>query len=357
MQSQLSALNQTIMQNPPSYVQHKTLYGSELLSADGNLGSRLLAPDTMSGVIIELNAFKAMGMKEVTVAIRYPLLIPTFPNSSRYLAFYENVSQQIHSRGMVMDVECAPAIPGYGLNYSFSGLNFSTLVSGEKQMVWILANYIHPDYINIDSEPATAAQVTGIRYLDTVNGWNDYTYQIFSNLSKGNTKVGIGVDSWESPDFIKTALNTSNVDFISTHVYPTGAPIPSNLVKIGMLAQQYGKPIVVDEIGPWKTTNVTEPYDDINKYYEQVDIYGFWAPIDSQFFSIMGTYAKEYNVQIMSVFPGARSLFAYVNYTQSTANLNYQQATSLINRQVAIAMAYGQITQAGATYIQIIKSP
>lgn len=356
MQSQITVLNQTITQNPPPYIPHNTIYGLELINAEGDTGTKLLSPNAIKSVITELDIFQQMGIKEVTVSIPYPILLPSFPNSAGYLAFYENVSQQVHSRGMIMDVEATPALPGYGLNFSFAGLNYTTLAAGERQMIEIMVDDVHPDYIDVDAEPATAELATGIKYLDTPQGWDNYTALVFSNLSEGSTKVGIGVDSWESPDFIKVALNTSNVDFISTHVYPTGEPIPNNLVTLGNLARQHGKPIVIDEVGPYQTTNVTEPYGNLNNYYEQVGTYAFWIPVDIRFLNTIATYSKEYDVQIVSQDLESRLIFAYLNYNSTVANLNYEQTGLLEDQYTTESIHNGGLTPTGATYMQIINS-
>lgn len=51
----------------------RTTIGTELLSANGNIGSSLLAPEAIVGVDNELNAFQALGIRGVTVDVSFPL--------------------------------------------------------------------------------------------------------------------------------------------------------------------------------------------------------------------------------------------------------------------------------------------
>src|ERR1019366_5581771 len=68
---------------PPKHP--STTVGTELLAANGNIGSRLLAPSAISGVISELDAFSALGVQGVTVDVSFPLLLPTTADSSGYV--------------------------------------------------------------------------------------------------------------------------------------------------------------------------------------------------------------------------------------------------------------------------------
>ncbi|HUY86905.1 MAG TPA: hypothetical protein VMU77_07290 [Acidimicrobiales bacterium] len=66
-----------------------TTVGGELKVADGNFGTVLLAPGYMSTVDDELSNLSEMGVKTVVVDVAFPLLLPSFQNSSQYLSFYE----------------------------------------------------------------------------------------------------------------------------------------------------------------------------------------------------------------------------------------------------------------------------
>ena len=71
-----------------------TTIGTELLAANGNIGTRLLTPGALSGVEAELDVFRALGIDAVTVAVSFPLLLSTTPQSSQYLSFYEPVASR-----------------------------------------------------------------------------------------------------------------------------------------------------------------------------------------------------------------------------------------------------------------------
>ena len=108
---------------PPAHA--KATIGTELLSANGNIGATLLAPNAITGVENELDAFQSLGIKGVTVDVSFPLLLSSTAESSGYLRYYEQVANQVKRRHMVLSVEENPIFAGTpltSLQISYVGL-------------------------------------------------------------------------------------------------------------------------------------------------------------------------------------------------------------------------------------------
>ncbi len=77
---------------------HQTIYATELLPADSNIGPKLLSQQTLQSVTEFLDAIQKLGVQGVTIDISYPILTPSFPNYDQYLGFYQNVVEQVRQR-------------------------------------------------------------------------------------------------------------------------------------------------------------------------------------------------------------------------------------------------------------------
>lgn len=80
-------------------------FATELLPANGNRGPDLFRQGNLASVATNLNALQAMGVQGVTIAIGYPLLDPTFPNSAQYVSYFQQVVSMVHAHGMKVLVE------------------------------------------------------------------------------------------------------------------------------------------------------------------------------------------------------------------------------------------------------------
>lgn len=59
---------------------YQVIFGAELLPANSNRGTDLLAPQTMQAVILYLDRLQDLGVQGVTIPIGYPLYTPDFPH-------------------------------------------------------------------------------------------------------------------------------------------------------------------------------------------------------------------------------------------------------------------------------------
>ena len=354
----LNNFNQTISETPQA-ANHQVIYATELLPADSNLGERLLSPLVMQGVVNYLDAVQKLGINGVTIDVSFPILTPTFPNYSQYLTFYENVVQQVRSRGMKIDIESeTPLLVGYpGLSLgsvSYANLTYDEYVSEDRAMIQTVINDLHPDYLNIGTETDTLQMLLQYPEISTPQGWGTYINSLLAGLNKGSTKINVGIGSWDPIRYLYATLNDSAIDAIDVHIYPVYGNYLSTLTQIGKLSEEYNKPIVIDEMWLHKSTMNEGHNFATDAEISARNLYAFWIPLDQEFIRIMSKYARVYDVAYMSPFE-ATYFFAYVNYTYSSANVPYYAARQVAARAAAYNIANGLISPLGCYYQNLIE--
>ena len=352
LMNQLTTFNQTLGPVPGQH--NAPVYGADLVFADGNLGPGLFGSGTSEQVNLTLNMFQELGITGVTDTIVFPLLNPGFPNSSAYLAFFENLSRQVHARGMTLTIESAALLPNSGASFNWSTLPYGTFVSEDIQMNQLIINDVHPDVLEIMSaEPETEALATGYSQLNTQTGWTSFIQSMVAGLDKGSTKLSAGVDDWQSPQWLDPLASIQGLDYLSTHVYPLYGSWIQNLIQIGQIAQQNHKRIVIDEM--WADKPVA-PYSgnyvELAKNTYTQNVYSFWMPVDQEFLLVMAEYAEIYPVQYHSPFwPVYFS--AYTNYTPTNAALSIDQLWRVEIYNTLLSLGANTITPVGFTYYEL----
>jgi len=355
----LDGFNQTLIGIPP-VPGHEVTYATELLPADSNIGARLLSPQAMQGVINFLNAIQKLGIDGVTIDISFPVLVPTFPNYGQYLSFYENVVQQVRSRGMKIDIESeTPLLVGYpGLSLasvSYSNLTYDAYVSEDRAMLQTIITDLRPDYLNIGTETDTLQMLLPYPEINTPTGWGTYITSLLTGLNKSSTKVDVGIGSWDPISYLYATLNDSAIDAIDVHIYPVYDNYLSILTQIGKLSEEYNKPIVIDEMWLHKSIMNEGHNFAADAKISARNLYAFWIPLDEEFFQVMSKYSQVYDVAYISPFE-ATNLFAYLNYTYNSANVPYYEARQVAGRAAGYNIANGLISPLGCYYHILINS-
>ena len=337
---------------------HSVIYATELLPADSNIGPRLLSPQAMQGVISYLDALKKIGVGGVTIDVSFPVLVPTFPNYNQYLSFYENVVEQVRARGMKIDIESeTPLLVGYpGLSVgavTYANLSYATYVSEDREMIQTVINYLHPDYLNIGTETDTLQILLHYPEISTPQGWGTYIQSLLTGLNMGTTKIDVGIGSWDPISYLYATLNDSAIDAIDVHIYPVYGNYLSILTQIGQLSQEYGKPIVIDEMWLHKSTMNEGHNFATDAQISARNMYAFWIPLDEKFLEVMSKYAQVYNVGFLSPFE-ANYFFAYLDYNSNSASVPYYEARQVAGRAAGYSIANGLISPLGCYYQNLI---
>jgi hypothetical protein len=312
----------------------------------------------MQGVINYLEAIQKLGIQGVTIDVSYPILTPTFPNYDQYLNFYENVVEQVRARGMKIDIESeTPLLVGYpGLSLgsvSYANLPYSTYLSEDKEMIQTVINDLHPDYLNIGTETDTLQALLYYPEISTPQGWGMYIRSLLTGLNKDNTKINVGIGSWDPVGYLYATLNDSAIDAIDIHIYPVYGNYLSVLTRIGQLSQEYDKPIVIDEMWLHKSTMNEGHGFATDAEISARNMYAFWIPLDEKFLQVMSKYSRVYNVAYLSPFE-ATYFFAYLNYTASSAKVPYYEARQVASQAAAQNIANGIVSPLGCYYQSLI---
>jgi hypothetical protein len=355
LQNILDTFNSSLGPYPTSI--NGITFATELLAANGNRGPQLFQPNNLASVALNLNALQAMGVQGVTIAIGYPLLDPTFPDNAQYLNYFQQVVAMIHARGMKVLIESQILFantPYSPLKYDWSSLPYSQYVTNHIAQDQLIINQIHPDYLEIGVEADTEAYLSGYWQLNTPSGWTGYIEQLLASLNKGNTKLVAGAGAWLDTSYLTGFASDPRLDLISTHVYPIYGNNLQTLIRIGKIAQQNNKPLVIDEAWMEKVlqpstgrgTGIGGPSID------QQDVFAFWSTMDTEFLALMVKFAEIYHVEFFSPF-WEEYFFAYLNWTSSLDSQGYFQLKAQLDPLFAQNMISNTLTPTGAAYSQL----
>jgi len=334
-------------------------FATELLPANGNRGPVLFQQGNMASVARNLDALQSMGVQGVTIAIGYPLLDPTFPDSAQYVSYFQQVVAMVHARGMKVLIESQILFantPYSPLTYNWASLPYSQYVTNHIAQDQLIIDQIHPDYLEIGVEADTEAYLSGYSQLNTPTGWTSYIEQLLASLNKGNCKLVAGAGTWLGTSFLTGFASDPRLDYISTHVYPIyGNNLPT-LLQIGKITQQNNKRLVIDEAWQEKVlqpatgrgagTGIGGPL------VTQQDVFSFWSPMDTQFLNLMAKFAQIYPVEFLSPF-SEQYFFAYLKWTPALDSQSYFQLTAQLDPIVAQSMASNTLTPTGDSYSQL----
>ena len=318
-----------------------TKFGTELLTANGNIGAGLLSPGAISGVERELDAFEALGIQGVTVDVSFPLLISSTPNSAGYLAFYEQVARQIRQRHMVFSVEENPIFSGTpltALKISYAGLTLDSYATEERQEAQVIIDQLKPDYLSLLTEPDTYTDTLHLT-LDTPDTAVNVVQKELSGLKRGHTQVGAGTGTWSSPGIDQALVRRTSIDYLDVHVYPFGPSAIANLSSDVRAAKAAAKPLVMDETWLNKPTSGEGLGPAGAPENLKVKSYSFWEPLDEQYVSAMARYVRSAGFSYVAFFDGARAFFGYLDWSPALEAASYQSFSAQYNAVVSQNMA------------------
>ena len=127
---------------------YQTAFGTELLVANSNRGEILLTERAFSATVLTLDRLKGLGVKAVALSIQYPILLPSFPRSSEYLAFYKRVVSEIKKRNFISVIEIGTTFkdPLFSqLNVDTRGLTLERFKKELLEVARVICEEIRPD--------------------------------------------------------------------------------------------------------------------------------------------------------------------------------------------------------------------
>jgi len=328
-----------------------TTVGTELLAANGNIGSPLLNSSTINGVATELDAFSALGVGGVTVDVSFPLLLATTSRSSGYLSFYERVAELVRAHHMVLSVEENPIFSGTpltSLSISYAGLTIDTYAAEQHAQAQLIIDNLHPKYLTILDETDTFSATLGID-LNTPAASVQVVNDELRGLNRDDTLVGAGTGTWTTPAIDHALVTETSIDYLSVHVYPLGQAQVANLNTDVAAAKSAHKRLVMDETWLDKPTAAEAAGAGPQGAPEELKVksYSFWEPLDVDYLSAMVSYVRTREFDYVSFFDGARAFFGYLTWSPQLEASSYPAFSLEYNQLVAQNMRSLSVSRTG----------
>lgn len=325
--------------------------------ADGNRGRSLLAPTTLPRIVQVLDRFEQLGVEGVMLEVGYPLLLPSFPDSSAYLRFYSQVAADIAARHMILSIELNPVFRDpqiSSVHPDYRGLTVTTYAAQQRHEAQIVIDDLHPKYLTVLDEPSTFAYNLGLPIAHTGAVVSLLDSEL-SGLDRRGTMIGAGIGTWEDPTVEKAIATETSVDYLSVHVYPTGPSQIATLNAVTSIAAAAGKPLVMDETWLSKSDPSGRPGVGNADVEGKIKNWSFWEPLDARFLDVIVRYARDHGISLVSPF-SSDLFFGYVAWSpqlegQSKAAVNartfgVEVANLDADRYSTVGEAYGMITRA-----------
>ncbi len=345
-----------------SGVQYPTIFAGQVMTANSDIGSNLLQTGYYAGTVApELQEIQALGVTAVTVHINFPVLYqPYFSDPQvfqNYVAFYQQLAQQIHASGMKMIVETSVASPENGANVAnflsyYQSLSWNDYMAGRAQQALTIAQSIQPDYLSVITEPDFEAQNSGQTSAGTPDGSLQELQTIqaaFQAANVTNVPIGAGAGTW-IPSFSQYIQNfiSAPVGYIDVHMNSVSNNFPQNALSAATMAQAAGIPVAMSEAWCKKISAVdmqSNPANLEGQTVDALDTFSFWEPLDQLFLQSLVTMAQT--GQFLFVAPSWTGFFFgsldYSQYgTQSASQVVASAQTAALNaRQVGAFTALG----------------
>ena len=376
-------------------------YSAELVTADTNAGPGILQNSEQQIMIDELNGEAAVGVKAVTVEIGCPVFDPNFyifsgqtaaqaqQTVQSWLDYYQSLAQAVHSRGLKMIVESNPLLTYYISSASsfnpgsyYKTLTFAAYEQLRSRHNIIIAQQIKPDYLILQTEPQTDA-VNDFR--PELNNASQDVAMIKSFINDLNNAgisdlhtsilLGSGAGTWQ-PDwkaYFTGLVAIPGLDKIDTHIYNLQPGI-NQLGEVAVseqiadMAHNAGKGVTMSEFWFHKSSalvGLTENGDSLTDIRVR-DMFGFWAPLDTQAFQMLSDLANYKHFDYVSSF-GHYNWFTLIDYNSLQTVPVYppangaqnatvdDQITTILNQAAKQALAGSELSLTGKAYQSVIS--
>jgi hypothetical protein len=348
-------------------------WGAELLTANCNRGRQLLDPRTLAATRLELTRLQSLGVKAVTVCIGFPLLYRPFfdfngdaEDYDRFVAFYRDLSADVHGRGMKLIVETSVLFGGVysqgsGLRIQeyYPTLDAAQLAAGRAEVAKTIVREVKPDFLNLGSEPDTQARLTGRLDFATPDGNARLLDGIVKQVRAagvGRTRLGAGVGSWQGrAGAYVAAICGAAIDFVDLHVYPVNGEMLDRLIPLTEQAARCGKRVAISEA--WLQKERDSELGAIDAAFDQEfyarDGFSFWAPLDQRFLAALVKFSRNNQLLYFSPF-WSKYFWAYLDHAQAGA-LGKAELVQASSRAAGQAMLRGETSVTGEAYRRLIK--
>ena len=236
-------------------------------------------------------------------------------------------SRRSHTRGLKVIVESQvdqpnPAVSGSTINPYVQALSWTAYQAGRAQNAAVIAQYVKPDYLSVQTEPDTEATMSGQAQADTVSGSVQMLTQILASVRSVNTtgiQVGAGMGTWQKSftSFV-SAFAALPMQYIDLHVYPINGAYLQNLITAANTAHAAGMKVAMSEAWLEKIRD-NELATLSESASESRNNWSFWEPLDAQFLTTMTTLANYEQFAFVSPF-WVSYFFDYLDYNAANSS-------------------------------------
>jgi hypothetical protein len=367
LQHELTALAAVpVPAHPPAHTaaHTATVLSSGLTTANGNvMHPGILEGKALADSILIVHRMKALGATGVTIAVSFPLLVPTFPDSGEYTTFYREIAQVVHREGMTLSVEENPLFENIStlpVSSYYAGLTLASYEAADHQMAQAIIDAMQPTYLTVLSEPDTYTALLhqpGIDLSDPTVGVQ-FVNAVTGELDKGGTLVGAGSGTWTSPSYDKALLAHTHIDFLDMHVYPIATSDLDNMQAEVAAAHAADKPLVMTECWLYTLTSGDSPIFGVTAAPEEqaVTTYSFWEPLVSRFLAAMVRYTRANGFLMVSP-TSVLNLFAYQTWTPALGSGTLAQVHTAYAQAVTAALTANRVSAVGRTFERLAPQP
>ena len=341
---------------------HDVTFSAELLPANANIGEPLFREQTWPAVLLNLDRLQQLGVRGVKVAVKYPVLIPSFPRSADYLEFYRRVGQEVRRRNLKLLVQMTDgfresAFSALPVEPYYAGLTWERYRREKRQMAETIIREIRPDYLTVQNEPGTQAHNTGLPM--TVQNVTDLLEYVTRGLDKRGVLVGAGAGTWEDLAYAQSLARIGGLDYLDMHIYPiTRDYVNDRAFRFAEIAQRAGKRVVIGEAWLYKASDQDLRAGNVAAAPGLFarDVFSFWEPLDAQFVTTVVKLSHAVKIDFTSFF-WSRYFFGYADYSERTGRLSPGELSRLANAAAGRNMTADppRMTQTGATLQRLIK--
>jgi hypothetical protein len=331
-----------------------TIFGAELIVANGNRGEKLLLPHAMQSVRLNLDRLQEMGVGGVSVQISDPLLRPDYPRSEEYLAYFREVAEEVQGRGLKLIVGAGPVFPDpqYSqVQFDWSNMSLEEYFQMRKDQLVLIAREVQPDYLSIGNEPGTQMMLTGLSF--SLDQYFEFVRDTATSIGRSSgVLLGAGSGSWEDPAYLEGLSREPSIDFINIHIYPmasTHADFIQRALDAADAAHARGKQVIVEETWLYKATPLEVAGSLAHQDVFERDVYSFWQPLDIQFIELMVGLAHDQGFEYVSFF-WSGLFFSYLDYDETVQNLSAVELYQELNRAQAESLIEGDLSGTGKAY-------
>ena len=337
-----------------------TVVASALETADGNvMHPGILQTNVLATTTTMIRDMKAMGETGVTVQVSFPLLLQSWPDSSEYQSFYEQVAQVIHQEGMTLTVEENPLFPNISsqsVSGFYAGLTLQSFAADYQQQAQTIIDDMQPTYLSFLNEPDTYTanlHNRAIRLTDAATGVQ-FVNLVLSGLQRHGTQMCAGSGTWQDGSYDQALLDQTSIDCIDMHMYPVAQSDVTNMRSQVAEADAAHKPVVMSECWLYKQSTDGHVVDTATSApNEQKDgTFSFWEPLDTAFLTAMVNYARDNHFVVISPF-STENFFAYQDWTPALESDTPTQARAAFYRVVGPALAADRLSPVGTAFAKL----